>query len=87
MVLYYPIDNRTWEIHTIESDKLHFLYHSSNGYDVYNRLTIINGRKYSSGELCYSDRIFTSINGCQAYINKDYGISNKYLYFKGDKIW
>ena len=82
MKLYYPVYSHYWEIHTIESEYLNFLWHSSNGYDVYNRSIIINGKKYNYGELCFSDRLFTSERACQAYVNKDYNFSNKYLFFK-----
>lgn len=81
MILFYPSYNRGWEIHTIESDELHFLWHSYNGYDVYNRLKRINGREYSYGELCYSDRLFTKESACYDYINKNYTSSRKYLFF------
>lgn len=83
MILYYPIFTTKWEIETVNSDVLHFLWHSSNGYNVYNRKRKINNREYNYGNLMYSDRLFISKKHCLAYINRDYNLAFKGLYFKG----
>ena len=82
MKLYFPIYDRGWSIGSVDSEVLHFCWHSYNGYNVYDCKKYINGRMYTGGTLMYSDRLYTDRKGVEAYINKDYGIANKYLYFK-----
>lgn len=83
MTLYYPVYTNKWEIHTIDSDNLGYLWHSFNECcDVYCHTRVINGRKYKSGELIYSTRLYVNVQSAWAYINKDYSFANLGLYFK-----
>lgn len=84
MKLFFPIYDRGYCIGSVDSESLHFAWHSYNGYDVYDCKRNINGRMHTGGTLMYSDRLYTDRKGVELYINKQYAEANKYLYFKED---